>query len=163
MERVLPSGVLNRKDRTTTKSVIPIKTGDRLNDLINAFFLTRINLTIVLNIKKEITRLKTGEITQLITTAASLAQLMTEKPPAMMPKPIMAPTIEWVVDTGNDFQVAKLTHSAAASIAASAPIRATWGSDKISVETIPLRMVLVTCEPMKTAPTTFKIPAIKMA
>ena len=31
-----------------------------------------------------------------------------------IPNPIMAPTIEWVVDTGNDFQVAKLTHNAAA-------------------------------------------------
>ena len=109
------------------------------------------------------TRLNTGDIIQLITTAANLAQLMTESPPAMIPKPIIAPTIEWVVDTGSDFQVAKLTQRAAASRADSAPTRATWGSAKISVETMPLRMVLVTWEPMKTAPTTFKIPAIKMA
>ncbi len=108
-------------------------------------------------------RLKTGDIIQLKTTAANLAQLMTAKPPAMIPKPIINPTIEWVVETGNDFQVAKLTQSAAASKADSAPMRATWGSAKISVETMPLRMVLVTCEPMKTAPTTFKIPAMKMA
>jgi len=50
----------------------------------------------------------------------------------------------WVVDTGSERQVAKLTHNAAASIAASAPARATWGSDITSVETMPLRMVLVT-------------------
>ena len=81
----------------------------------------------------------------------------------MMPKPIIDPTIEWVVDTGRDFQVAKLTQSAAASNADSAPMRATCGSDKISVDTMPLRIVWVTCEPMKTAPTTFNIPAIKMA
>ncbi len=47
---------------------------------------------------------------QLITAVASFIQLMTENPPAMIPKPIIAPTIEWVVETGKDFQVAKLTH-----------------------------------------------------
>ena len=86
---------------------------------------------------------------QLATTAASLAKLMTENPPAMMPKPIIDPTIEWVVETGKDFQVAKLTHRAAASKAESAPIRAKCGSVMMSVETIPLRMVLVTCKTQK--------------
>ena len=51
--------------------------------------------------------------------------MMTVNPPAIIPKPIIAPTIEWVVETGSDFQVAKLTQSAAARRAESAPIRAT--------------------------------------
>ena len=87
-------------------------------------------------------------MTQLITTAASFIQLITENPPATIPKPIIAPTIECVVETGRDFQVAKLTHSAAASIAESAPMRTRWGSVRISVETIPLRIVLATWEPI---------------
>ena len=100
---------------------------------------------------------------QLNTTAASFIQLITENPPAMIPKPIIAPTIEWVVETGKDFQVAKLTHREAASIAESAPIRTRWGSFRISVETIPLRIVLVTWEPINTAPMTFNITAINIA
>jgi hypothetical protein len=35
----------------------------------------------------------------------------------MMPKPIIAPTMKWVVDTGNAFQVANDTHRATASSA----------------------------------------------
>ena len=107
--------------------------------------------------------LNTGETIQLMTTAKSLPKLMTENPPAMMPNPIMAPTIECVVETGRDFQVAKLTHSAAASRADKAPIRAIWGSVIMSVETIPLRIVLVTWEPIKVAPKIFKMPARNMA
>lgn len=84
-----------------------------------------ISLTIILNIIKAIIMLKKGEIIQLITTAASLPHLITEKPPAIIPKPIIAPTIAWVVETGRDFQVAKLTHKAAASKAERAPIKAT--------------------------------------
>jgi len=163
MSSCLPGGVLNRNDRATTNEAIPIKIGDSFRAQTNESFLTRISLTIILNIKKAMIRLKTGDYTQLSTTAASLVQLMTEKPPAMIPKPIIAPTIEWVVETGNDFQVAKLTQRAAASKAEKAPIRATCGSDMISVDTIPLRMVSVTCEPMKTAPRIFRIPAINTA
>ena len=107
--------------------------------------------------------LKIGDTTQLSTTSPSLAQLTTEKPPAMIPKPIMAPTMEWVVETGSDFHVARLTHRDAASRADSAPSNAVWGSVIISGDTIPLRMVLVTCEPMKVAPTMFSMPAMNTA
>ena len=91
-----------------------------------------------------ITRLNMGEIIQLKTTAPSFPQLITSVPPAMIPKPIMAPTMAWVVDTGKERQVAKDTHKAAASRADKAPISARWGSLSTSVDTIPLRMVLVT-------------------
>jgi hypothetical protein len=80
-----------------------------------------------------------------------------------MPKPIMAPTMEWVVETGRDFHVAKETQRADASRAARAPIRAMWGSVRTSVETIPFRMVSVTWEPIKTAPTMFRMPAMNTA
>ena len=86
-----------------------------------------------------------------MTTAPSFIQLMTENPLAMIPEPIMAPTIEWVVETGKDFQVEKFTHKEAASIAESAPISTIWGSVRISVETRPLRVVLITWEPINTA------------
>ncbi len=108
-------------------------------------------------------RLNTGEIIQLSITAPSFPQLITENPPASIPNPIMAPTIEWVVDTGSDFHVAKETHRAAASIAERAPTRARWGSVRMSVETIPFLIVWVTWEPRKVAPTTFRIPAINTA
>jgi hypothetical protein len=43
-----------------------------------------------------------GEMIQLITTVASFIQLIIENPPAMIPKPVIAPTIEWVVETGKE-------------------------------------------------------------
>ena len=110
-----------------------MKNGDSFRALAKASFLFNINFIIILNITKAITRLKTGEITQMATTAASLPQLMTLKPPAMIPNPIIAPTIECVVETGSDFQVAKLTHKAAASSAESAPIRSTKGFSTVVV------------------------------
>ena len=75
----------------------------------------------------ELARRVDGEITQLATTATNFPQLITENPPAMIPKPIMAPTMEWVVETGRDFQVANDTHRAAASRADRAPMRARCG------------------------------------
>ena len=84
-------------------------------------------------------------------------------PPATMPNPIMAPTMEWVVDTGSDFQVANETHRAADRSADRAPTSAKFGSVKTSVEMIPLRMVLVTWVPMNVAPTILRIPAINIA
>ena len=98
---------------STNKNARPIKKGDNLTARENESFLESINLMIILNIIKPITRLKSGDITQLKTTPARFPKLITENPPAMIPKPIMAPTIEWVVDTGKDFHVAKLTHRAA--------------------------------------------------
>jgi len=64
------------------------------------------------------------------------------------------------VETGRDFQVAKLIHNEAARRAENAPIRAICGSARISVETMPLRIVFVTWEPINTAPVIFRIPAI---
>ena len=144
-------------------AVMPIKTGESRRACCNAFFFERIDRTMNLNIRNEIIRLKRGEMIQLKATARSLPQFTTENPPATMPKPIMAPTIEWVVDTGSDFKVEKLTHSAAARSAEREPISARWGSVRISVDTIPLRIVSVTWEPMKVAPTMLRIPAITMA
>ena len=102
---------------------MPINKGDNFKDQANESFLDRISRVMALNMMKPITRANTGEMIQLNTTASSLPQLITENPPAMMPKPIMAPTIEWVVDTGSDFQVANDTHRAAASRADRAPMK----------------------------------------
>ncbi len=117
----------------------------------------------ILNMHQAISILKTGDVIQPATAASSFPQLTIAKPRAMMPKPIMAPTIEWVVETGSDFQVAKLTHRAEASRAASAPIRSRCGSPRRSVETVPLRIVLVTWAPIKVAPRQLRMPATKMA
>ena len=140
-----------------------MKIGDSLKAHRKASLLRRTNLTMILNMLQLMIRLNTGDMIQLATTAPSLPQLMTANPPAIIPNPIMAPTMEWVVDTGSDFQVAKLTHKAAARSAEKAPSNARCGSDRTSVETIPLRMVLVTCAPMNVAPTQFRIPAMKTA
>ena len=91
---------------TTKKVIAPVKKGDNFSARSNEFFLERINRTIILNVTNPITRLNIGDMTQLSTTAPSFNQLITVKPPAMIPKPIIAPTMEWVVETGSDFQVA---------------------------------------------------------
>ena len=44
---------------------------------------------------------KKGETIQEMTIPKTFHHLMTEAPPAMIPKPIIAPTMEWVVETGN--------------------------------------------------------------
>src|SRR6056297_3170463 len=80
-----------------------------------------------------------------------------------MPNPTIAPTMEWVVETGRDRQVANETHREAESRAERAPSRAIWGSLITSVDTMPFRMVSVTWDPIKAAPTIFNMPAIKIA
>ncbi len=81
----------------------------------------------------------------------------------MRPNPTMAPTMEWVVDTGSERQVAKLTQRAAESRAERAPRMASRGSAMAPGATIPWRMVSVTWEPMKVAPTTLRVAAITTA
>ncbi|MGB5745769.1 MAG: hypothetical protein WBM69_02230, partial [Desulfobacterales bacterium] len=43
-DRLFPKGVLNRNDKTTMKTVEPIKKGDNFRAQINVFFFERINL-----------------------------------------------------------------------------------------------------------------------
>ena len=72
-----PRGVLNKKDKTTTKKVMPIKKGDNFSEWENVSSLESINRTIILKIKKAIIMLKRGEMIQLNITAKSLTQLIT--------------------------------------------------------------------------------------
>ena len=58
----------------------------------------------------------TGERTQLITTRARVSHATTPSPPAAIPNPAMAPTMECVVLTGRPNQVDRFKKSAAAKM-----------------------------------------------
>ncbi len=73
---------------------MPIYSGDNFNARPKVSFLERICFTIILNKKKAMAILKSGEMIQLMTTPTSLPQLTTENPPAIIPNPIMAPTMD---------------------------------------------------------------------
>src|SRR5690606_27388868 len=102
------------------------------------------------NIQKAIVPAITGEITQLETMEVTALQstASTEMPTAA--KPIMAPTIEWVVDTGQPRILAINNHVPAANSAESMPYTNSSGvSLKIWGSTMPLRMVEVTSPPAR--------------
>ena len=62
-----------------------------------------------------------GETNQLATIEPILPQLTTSTPIPAAPKPTMAPTMVWVVETGQPRLVAIISQMAAASNAASMP------------------------------------------
>src|SRR5690606_35494901 len=94
-----------------------------------------------------------GLTTQDITTCQTLGQLMAAVPASTRPKPITAPTMLWVVETGQPHLLARLSQIAAASSAAVIPIANSTGSAATtSWSTMPLRMVSVTWPPTKNAP-----------
>jgi hypothetical protein len=81
-----------------------------------------------------------------------------------MAKPTMAPTMEWVVETGQPNLEATVSHTAAASSAASIPSIRTSGSPTRALESMmPLRMVDVTSPPARKAPRNSNTAAIRIA
>ena len=62
-----------------------------------------------------------GETIQLITTVTRLCHLTASGPMATTAKPTMAPTMEWVVETGQPLAEAIISQMAEASRAASMP------------------------------------------
>ncbi len=122
--------------------------------------LPSMSLVMSLKVKKASMHPNTGERTQLAATWPTFPQETTPTPPAIKPKPIIAPTMEWVVEIGIDFQVAKVTHIEAAMTAANAPNITLVGSPISFGSTMPLLIVPVTCAPKKTAPHIVNIPAM---
>ena len=81
-----------------------------------------------------------------------------------MAKPTRAPTMEWVVETGQPRLEATISQMAAASRAASMPKTRISGLSAIPEGSmIPLRMVLVTCPPASAAPPNSKMAAMMIA
>ena len=85
-----------------------------------------------------------GEMIHPKTMLSSLNQLTTDGPPTMRPKPIIAPTMECVVETGRLLTVARNTHKEPARSAESNPKRINFGSVRAAGSIIPLRIVWVT-------------------
>ena len=77
---------------------------------------------------------------------------------------MMAPTIEWVVDTGQPNLEANVSQTAAARRADSMPMTSRLGSfSSASASMMPLRIVDVTSPPARNAPRNSNTPAITMA
>src|SRR5690606_21382663 len=101
-----------------------------------------------MKIMKEMVPASSGDIIQLDTIGSTPAHLTasTETPTAA--KPITAPMIEWVVDTGQPLIDANSSHVPAASRAASMP-KTIWSGVIIDESTMPLRIVWVTEPPAR--------------
>ena len=105
----------------------------------------------------------TGEITQLAAMLPMVDQSTMAGPAAAMPAPSTAPTIECVVDTGAPTAVARFSHSAPASSAASMIHTKVSESLMRSGSMMPLRMVPMTSPPAISAPAASKIAAMTSA
>ena len=107
---------------------------------------------------------RTGETTQLAAIWAILPQLTASMPMPAMAKPTMAPTMEWVVETGQPRADANASQQPAASKAASMPNTSSSGLSAIcDGSTMPLRMVRVTLPPASAAPANSNTAATMIA
>ena len=105
-----------------------------------------------------------GETTQLATIWPIFAQFTASTPMPTTPKPTMAPTIVWVVDTGQPRDEATISQIPAASSAANMPKTNISGFSEMGAGSmIPLRIVLVTCPPARKAPANSNRAAITIA
>ncbi|MPN36683.1 hypothetical protein SDC9_184193 [bioreactor metagenome] len=105
----------------------------------------------------------TGEITQLAAMLLIVPQLAAFMPPAAMPAPRTAPTMEWVVDTGAPMAVAKFSHKAPASNEAVISQMKRLLSRMASGLMMPPRIVATTSPPAIRAPAISKMAAMTMA
>jgi len=104
-----------------------------------------------------------GEIIQLATMFRRVPHFIDESARDPLrtrarPKPRTAPTIEWVVETGSLYKVARVIQSPAMRIDENAPIVIRCWS-RSSMGTIPFAIVVVTLLPKNTAPENSRIPA----
>ena len=84
--------------------------------------LSSMNFLALKNIKNDIVPAVIGDITQLDAIVPTLDQDTASKPREITTKPTIAPTIEWVVDTGHPFLLAINNHVPAAINADNIPI-----------------------------------------
>ena len=107
---------------------------------------------------------RTGVTTQLAAIVATSHQWTASIPMATTANPMIAPTIECVVDTGQPNREATVSQAAAARSADNMPMTSTSGSCwRDSASMMPLRIVEVTSPPARNAPRNSKTPAIRMA
>ena len=104
-----------------------------------------------------------GEVTQLEAISPIFDQFTASVPTATNAKPTIAPTIEWVVETGQPTRDATVNHMAAANRAESMPYSRMLASPIAPESIIPLRIVEVTSPPARKAPRNSKIAAIMIA
>src|SRR5690606_1697152 len=97
---------------------------------------------------KEMLPASSGEIIQLDTIGTTPAQCTASTDTPTAAKPITAPMIEWVVETGQPLREAISSQVPAASRAASMP-KIIWSGVIIEESTIPLRIVWVTEPPAR--------------
>ncbi len=74
-----------------------------------------------MNRAKEMPPASTGETTQLAMICTTLPQLTASTPIPTAAKPTIAPTMEWVVETGQPRRLAISSHTPAANSADSMP------------------------------------------
>ncbi len=81
-----------------------------------------------------------------------------------IPKPTTAPTMVWVVETGQPRREANISQTPAASRLASMPYTRISGESRMDAGSMmPLRMVFVTWPPARNAPANSKIAAMTIA
>ena len=119
----LPTGVLYKKEQPTRTMVRAIQRGPHLRALPKKSFCRKIFFLIGVKMRKAMPAARNGEIIQDRTTPPSFIQFTTDGPPATMPNPRIAPTMECVLDTGSAVSVAMSTHAAAAKSEANIPSR----------------------------------------
>ena len=139
-----PREVLKMREKKIINTVKAIRKGDSIAMDFLRFEDLKINLISNLKIMKASSPANRGEIIQDKTTCPNFPQLTISLPPATNPNPIKAPIIEWVVEIGKDFQVAKVIQNPAAKRADTKPIMASLGSWIKEGSTIPFRTVSVT-------------------
>ena len=146
------------------KKVIKVNTGKILAVRSYGFTVSKTNLLIRVKILNEKSPAISGDANQEATINPTLSQLIPSSPPYANENPIIAPIIEWVVETGHLTYVANVNHKADAKSAHNMPnIRAPGLSVNKSSETIFLRTASVTWDPIKTAPQNSKTDATKIA
>src|SRR5690606_18529531 len=106
----------------------------------------------------------TGEITQLETMEVTALQLTASTAIPTEANPMIAPTMEWVVETGHPRRLAISRQHPAARGADSMPETSRCGVSVMGAgSTMPLRMVAVTSPPARYAPRNSNIMAITIA
>ncbi len=118
--------------------------------LLKGSSVLRISFCTERNSQKEMVPASRGDTTQLATMVPTLFQATASMEMPTAAKPTMAPTMEWVVDTGQPRILAINSQVPAARRADSIPkTRRSGFSAMMTGSTMPLRMVEVTSPPAR--------------
>src|SRR6056297_959635 len=152
---------LSRVTREMKKPDRKMKNGAYRRAAASGLSRSRIRRCTLMNSSSPITPARTGLMNQLITILPSWGHCTAFIPSAATAKPVTAPTIEWVVETGQPYFEAISSQVPAASSDASMPNTSRSGvaANRLA-STMPLRMVEVTPPPASTAPENSKMAAM---